>query len=117
MSSPSPKSKTPPPPKLNRYRVPILDRTIDLLELLAKHPGGLILSAMTESLQTPKNSVYRIATTLVLRGYAERDEAAKIYRISRSLLVLSHTALGFKASSRRLGRPLRPCAMRPGKPL
>jgi DNA-binding IclR family transcriptional regulator len=90
----SQKSPTPPPPNLNRYRVPILDRTIDLLELLAKHPEGLTLSAMTEALKTPKNSVFRIATTLALRGYAERDEATKIYRISRSLLALSHTALG-----------------------
>jgi IclR family acetate operon transcriptional repressor len=79
---------------LNRYRVPILDRTLDLLELLARHPEGLTLSAMTEALQTPKNSVFRIATTLALRGYAEREEATKIYRISRSLLALSHTALG-----------------------
>ena len=88
------KSPTPPTPNLNRYRVPILDRTIDLLELLARHPEGLTLSAMTEALQTPKNSVFRIATTLALRGYAEREEATKIYRLSRSLLALSHTALG-----------------------
>ena len=97
MSSPSKKSPPPPPPNLNRYRVPILDRTIDLLELLARHPEGLTLSAMTEALKTPKNSVFRIATTLALRGYAERDEATKIYRISRSLLALSHTALGVES--------------------
>ena len=94
MPSHSKKYPSPTPPNLNRYRVPILDRTLDLLELLARHPEGLTLSAMTEALQTPKNSVFRIATTLALRGYAEREEATKIYRISRSLLALSHTALG-----------------------
>lgn len=84
-------------PNLNRYRVPILDRTIDLLELLSEHPEGMTLSAMTEALRTPKNSVFRIATTLTLRGYAERNEATKQYRISRRLLSLSHTALGVES--------------------
>lgn len=77
-----------------RYRVPILDRTLDLLELLAERTGGLTLTEMTEALAVPKNTVFRIATTLVLRGYAERDENAKTYRLTRSLLRLGHHALG-----------------------
>lgn len=79
---------------LNRYKVPILDRTLDLLELLSRHPEGLTLTAMTEALQMPKNSVFRIATTLTLRGYAERDEGTKAYRVSRKLLGLGHAAVG-----------------------
>ncbi|WP_461783573.1 helix-turn-helix domain-containing protein, partial [Prosthecobacter sp.] len=62
---------------LSRYKVPILDRTLDLLELLSRHPEGLTLTAMTEALAMPKNSVFRIATTLTLRGYADRDEGTK----------------------------------------
>lgn len=79
---------------LSRYKVPILDRTLDLLELLSRHPEGMTLTAMTEALKMPKNSVFRIATTLTLRGYAERDEATKIYRASRKLLSLGHAAVG-----------------------
>lgn len=79
---------------LSRYKVPILDRTLDLLELLSRHPEGLTLTAMTEALAMPKNSVFRIATTLTLRGYAERDEGTKAYRASRKLLSLGHAALG-----------------------
>ena len=41
---------------LSRYKVPILDRTLDLLELLSRHPEGLTLTAMTEALKMPKNS-------------------------------------------------------------
>jgi IclR family acetate operon transcriptional repressor len=78
----------------DRYRVPVLDRTLDLLELLSQRTEGLTLTEMTESLAVPKNTVFRIATTLVLRGYAERDEAAKTYRLTRSLLRLGHHALG-----------------------
>jgi DNA-binding IclR family transcriptional regulator len=57
------------PNPLDRYRVPILDRTLDLLELLSRHPDGLTLASMTDALQIPKNTVFRIATTLAL-GHA-----------------------------------------------
>lgn len=79
---------------LNRYRVPILDRTLDLLELLSRNTDGMTLTAMTEALKMPKNSVFRIATTLTLRGYAERDEGSKAYRASRKLLSLGYAAVG-----------------------
>lgn len=79
---------------LSRYKVPILDRTLDLLELLSRHPEGLTLTAMTEALAMPKNTVFRIATTLTLRGYAVRDEGTKAYRVSRKLLSLGHAAVG-----------------------
>jgi IclR family acetate operon transcriptional repressor len=86
--------RTPKPDPRDRYRVPILDRTLDLLEVLADHPGGLTLTEMTDVLGLPKNTVFRIATTLVLRGYAERDESTKVYRLARRLLRLGHHAMG-----------------------
>jgi DNA-binding IclR family transcriptional regulator len=79
---------------LDRYRVPILDRTLDLLELLTRHPEGMTLTAMTEELRMPKNSVFRIASTLVLRGYAGRNETTKVYRVSSKLLALGRSAMG-----------------------
>ena len=79
---------------LDRYRVPILDRTLDLLELLTSQPQALTLTELTEALKMPKNSIFRIATTLTLRGYAERDEDTKAYRASRKLLSLGHAAVG-----------------------
>lgn len=89
-----PKKRPAESPSLERYRVPILDRTLDLLELLVHEPNGLTLTTMTERLKMPKNSVFRIATTLTLRGYANRDEITKTYRASRKLLSLGHAAMG-----------------------
>lgn len=89
-----PANRRKPTHPLNRYRVPILDRTLDLLERLSQHPEGLTLTAMTEELAMPKNSVFRILTTLTLRGYAERDESTKVYRLSRKLLSVSHGGIG-----------------------
>lgn len=87
--------KTDPPlSALSRYRVPILDRTLDFIELLATQPEGLTLTGLTDGLKIPKNTVFRIASTLALRGYVERDEESKSYRISRKMLALGHTALG-----------------------
>lgn len=91
MKSRKPRAEVSP---LDRYRVPILDRTLDLLELLTTQPEGMTLTAMTEALAMPKNSVFRIATTLMLRGYAERDEPGKVYRASRKLLTLGHAVMG-----------------------
>jgi IclR family acetate operon transcriptional repressor len=86
--------RNPKPDPRDRYRVPILDRTLDLLEALADRPGGCTLTELTEALGLPKNAVFRIATTLVLRGYAERDEPAKIYRLSARVLSLGRRVLG-----------------------
>lgn len=79
---------------LTRYRVPVLDRTLDLLERLAERPEGMTLTGLTEALGIPKNTVFRIAATLALRGYVDRDEATKRYRMSRKLLSVSHAAIG-----------------------
>lgn len=81
-------------PALDRYRVPILDRTLDLLELLSGQPGALTVTELTAALGMPKNSVFRIASTLTLRGYAERDEDTKAYRATGKLLSLGHAAVG-----------------------
>ena len=62
--------------------------------MLADRPAGHTLTELTEALGMPKNAVFRIATTLVLRGYAERDEPAKIYRLSRKLLSLGRHVAG-----------------------
>jgi len=89
-----PKTDRTPANPMNRYRVPILDRTLDLLERLSRHPEGITLTALTEVLTMPKNSAFRILTTLTLRGYVERDETTKSYRLSRKLLSVSHGAIG-----------------------
>jgi IclR family acetate operon transcriptional repressor len=82
------------PHRLDRYRVPVLDRTLDLLETLAERPEGMTLTELTEALGIPKNTVFRSATTLSLRGYVDRDEATKRYRVSRKMLAVSHAAIG-----------------------
>lgn len=60
-----------------------------VLEALGRSAGGLSLGELSEGLGIPKNSVFRIAATLETRGYVERDEAGRRFRLTRRWLHLS----------------------------
>ena len=79
---------------LSRYRVPILDRALSVVELLGRHPGGLTVTELSESLEIPKNSAFRIAVTLQENGYLERLEPAKSYRLTSKFISFGATAVG-----------------------
>lgn len=79
--------------KLKRYTVPILERALIILEALAKAPRGMGISELSRELGIPKNSVFRILTTLYSSGYLQRDEEGRIYSLSRKILALGYEAL------------------------
>lgn len=87
-------SAQPDGPDLDRYHVPNLERALALMELLAETPHGASLAELADSLKFPKNSVYRIISTLHACGFVNRDELTKRYRLSRKLLALGYAALG-----------------------
>ncbi len=78
---------------LSRYRVPILDRALAVVELLGHHPGGLNVTELGESLGIPKNSAFRIAVTLQENGYLERLQPSKRYRLTSKFLAFGATAV------------------------
>jgi len=51
------------------------------------------VTAVADRLSIPKNSAFRILCTLHQRGYVERDEAGKLYCLSRKLLALGYAAV------------------------
>lgn len=77
----------------DRYHVPSLVRALQILELLAKEPGVLGISEMASRLGLPKNSVFRITTTLVDHGYLHRDPVQKVFTLSHKLLALGYAAI------------------------
>jgi DNA-binding IclR family transcriptional regulator len=77
----------------SKYKVPNLDRALSILELLARSPDGLNLAEIARALDFPKNSVFRIAMTLLDRGYVSRDRRTKAFRLSRRLLTMGHEML------------------------
>jgi IclR family acetate operon transcriptional repressor len=89
MANGNPKSTT----DLSRYRVPILDRALAVVELLGQHPAGLNVTELSENLQIPKNSAFRIAVTLQENGYLERLETSKRYRLTSKFIAFGATAV------------------------
>jgi len=71
----------------SRYRVPILDRTVALIELLSEHPEGLNVTELCESLSIPKNSAFRIAVTL------EENGPSKAYRLTSKFMNLGASSV------------------------
>ncbi len=91
MNKPSSQSKE--QPSTTRYHVPNLDRALMILELLAQRPHGAGISDLARELSLPKNSVFRIVSTLHAHGYLTREDSGKTYRLSRKLLSLGYAAI------------------------
>ena len=76
--------------KINRprrnYHVPNLDRALQIIEKLSACPRGLNRNEIATATGCSPNMVYRIMMTLVDAGWAYRDEASGVYRLSRRLL-------------------------------
>ncbi len=76
-----------------RYHVPIIVRALRVLEFLAEQPKGAGTTEISEHLKIPKNTAFRILTTLADYGYLARDDEGKTYRLERKLLNLGYAAI------------------------
>lgn len=77
----------------SKYHVPNLERALRIMELFSKHPEGLTTAEITEHLNIPRNSVFRITATLLDHGYLIRDEQSKAFQLSRKLLTVGYSAI------------------------
>lgn len=68
------------PPSRGPGTVQALERALDLLDLMAVHPG-LTLSEIALCAGQPPSSVHRVLHTLALRGMAESDPATQAWNI------------------------------------
>ena len=78
---------------MSKYHVPNLTRALRIMELLTEHPEGLTTTEITSSLKIPRNSVFRITSTLLEFGYLVRDEESLIFQLSQKLLTMGYAAL------------------------
>jgi DNA-binding IclR family transcriptional regulator len=56
-------------------------RSLDILEFLSNHSGGVTLTELRQHLKIPISSLYNIMMTLVQKGYVVRDELTLMYRL------------------------------------
>jgi len=69
--------------------VQALDRTFDILELLAQFPEGLALSDISVKIGLHKSTVHRLLGSLKERSYIEQDEASGRYSIGVAFIALA----------------------------
>lgn len=63
-------------------------RVIDIFELLSKHPEGMSLSEISQSLHIPPSSCHGLLRTLNHRGYVVKDHLSLTYRLGTKLFEL-----------------------------
>ena len=59
-----------------------VDRVLDLLEILALSPGGLLLSELAAASGLHVSTTHRLVNVLVDRGYAVKEPAGGKYRLT-----------------------------------
>tara|TARA_R110002050_G_scaffold177889_1_gene311114 strand:- start:89522 stop:90325 length:804 start_codon:yes stop_codon:yes gene_type:complete len=79
--------------KGSKHSVPNLERALKILELLTKHPEGLNITDISNHLDIPMNSTFRITSTLLDFGYLFRNEGSKAFTITGKLLSLGYSVL------------------------
>ncbi|MBI9101829.1 MAG: IclR family transcriptional regulator [Spirochaetales bacterium] len=70
-----------------------IDRTFDILELLAKNQSGMNLTEIGEVLDLHKSTVHRLLSSLKDRGYVEQGSTAGLYRLGLRFVHLTSSYL------------------------
>lgn len=65
-----------------------VDRTLELVEVLAGRPAGMPLAAIAEAMDVPKSGAHRLLASLVTRGYARQDAESGRYLLTTRLVSL-----------------------------
>lgn len=74
--------------------VRVVDRTLDIIEALARAPRGMPLNALSQAVDLHKATVYRLLQSLVGRHYVIKDEESGKYRLTMRLFDLGSQILG-----------------------
>ncbi|NCC65538.1 MAG: IclR family transcriptional regulator [Spirochaetia bacterium] len=75
-----------------RVSVQSVDRTFDILELVANHEGPLTLSQISDGIDLPKSTVHRLLKVLKDRNYIEKNGVE--YRLGLAFIALCSGLLG-----------------------
>lgn len=77
-----------------KYNIPMLEKSFELLELLINYPSGLTMQEMVNLLDTPKTSIFRLLNSLSGMGYLSKNTETLRFSLSRRFLKLGLAALG-----------------------
>ena len=92
MSKPSNPGAGASPADQPRYQISVLDRALDVLEVLASNERPVGVSEIARQIGTTKTAVFRILATLEHRGYVRRHDHVPTYVPGARLITLGERA-------------------------
>jgi len=92
------------------YRVPALEKGLEVLECLANQGRPMTQSQLARALGRGPNELFRTLMTLDRCGYIRRDPVSGAYSLTLRLYELSHTHSPFEELVRAAARPMRQLA-------
>ncbi len=66
----------------------ILERTLGIMEILARHGEGLELAAIADALNIPRSAVHRLLADLVRVGYVRQVQGRGAYVLTTKLVAM-----------------------------
>lgn len=70
-------------------KVQSIDRVFDILELLSTEHEGLSLTLISQKVDLPTSTVYRLLSVLRDRNYIEKNDATNVYRLGLGFVELT----------------------------
>jgi DNA-binding IclR family transcriptional regulator len=92
------------------YRVPALEKGLEVLECLATQGTPMTQSQLARALQRGPSELFRTLMTLERCGYIRRDPVSSAYSLTLRLYELGHTHSPFEELVRAAARPMRELA-------
>ncbi|WP_245448123.1 MULTISPECIES: IclR family transcriptional regulator [Neorhizobium] len=78
----------------SKYKIPVIDRMMDVLAQLERRTGGATIRELTALLALPRTTIYRIVNTLQGHDMVRRDDSGAYHLGHRLLALASHVATG-----------------------
>ena len=78
---------------LARHRIPVIDRMMDVLNMLERRASGVTIRDLVDQLRLPRTTVYRILNTLQFHDMVRRTGNGG-YRLGPRLMSLAARAVG-----------------------
>lgn len=91
----------------NKYHIPILEKGMQVIELIAQNEKGLTVQQLVNSLGHSKTSVYRIVCSLEEMGYLRKNQDTNSFSITKKLFKIGLSSLGTTTIIEHAYEPMR----------
>jgi IclR family acetate operon transcriptional repressor len=90
----------PKPPQTATYAVRAVERTLDVLDVIARNPDGMTAASIAEAVGMPRSTTFRYLAVLEARRYISRVDELR-YRIGTAFLTFGQPVIDSLAATAR----------------